>query len=193
MKSHPIDLSRIVMQALAMAVCAVCAWGIVSEARANPRTERIIERRIMRLEAMERRMEAAAELPPRPVDVRRAIRAGVPVEGFTTGPVAPGGIGPRPRPAMAGPRGVSPQPSVNAMADPAARPMPVQPQPVRPPADPGLQFPESPALAREPVREEAAASPVSPATAIDDGTQSVLVGEPTPAPPPELLPTPPSK
>ena len=149
-------LSRVV---LCMAAVAAC----VDVAEAKPRAERIAERRIIRLEAMERRMEAAAQMPPRPVDVRRAIRSGAPVPGF--GPNAMPPAVARPAPQAGAPVAAAPQPSAAvAAAQPRAIARPQQAKPVPAPA----QQPQA----------------VTPVTAVDDGTKSVLVqGEPKPAAP----------
>lgn len=171
-----VSLSR---ASLGLAAVVAC----IDVAEAKPRAERIAERRIMRLEAMERRMEAAAQMPPRPVDVRRAIRAGAPLPGVGPNAMPLGGA--RPAPKAAAPIVAAPQPSAAvAAAQPRAVAAPEQAKPV-------------PAAAAEP------AQAVTPATAVDDGTKSVLVqGEPklaapTPADekiePIELLPTPSAK
>lgn len=163
---------------VALGVATVVACFDVAEAK--PRAERIAERRIVRLEAMERRMEAAAQMPPRPVDVRRAIRSGGPLPGVGPNAMPLGGA--RPAPKAAAPIVAAPQPSAAvAAAQPRAVAAPEQAKPVT-------------ALAKEQPQT------VTPATAVDDGTKSVLVhGEPklaapTPAvekiEPIELLPTP---
>jgi hypothetical protein len=162
--------------ALFVAAVSCC----IDVAEAKPRAERIAERRIMRLEAMERRMEAAAQMPPRPVDVRRAIRSGAPVPGF--GPNAAPPVVARPVPQPASPIVAAPQPPAAVAA--------AQPGPIAPPQ----QAKPVPASVAE------AAQSVTPVTAVDDGTKSVLVqGEPklaapTPADekiePIELLPPP---
>jgi hypothetical protein len=180
MPSRTTVKSRVCAGALQTALVVAAVSCCIDVAEARPRVERIAERRIIRLEAMERRMEAAAQMPPRPADVRRAIRTGAPLPGV--GPNAmPLGVA-RPAPQAAAPIVATPQ-QHGAVA--AAKPRPVSPpQQARP----------VPAAAAEPVQ------PVTPATAVDDGTQSVLVqGEPTlaaPTPadekiePIELLPTP---
>jgi hypothetical protein len=166
-----------------MALCVAAASCCLDVAEAKPRAERIAERRIIRLEAMERRMEAAAQMPPRPVDVRRAIRSGAPLPGI--GPNAMPPAVARPAPQAAAPIVATPQPPAAVAA--------AKPRTVSPPQ----QAKPVPAAAAEP------AQAVTPATAVDDGTKSVLVqGEPTLAAPPpadekiepiELLPTPSAK
>lgn len=169
--------------------CAAAA-ATATDALAKPRTERVIERRVTRLEAMEQRLEAAAEMPPRPADVRRAIRRGEPLppRGPKAGGAAASAAG-KETPDSAN-RAAAPRPATKRPA-PATMARPVSP---RPAPQPALRFPEQPAVAQEPARPVgAAADSITPATAIDDGTRSVLVREqPTPAPAPaaELLPTP---
>jgi hypothetical protein len=174
---------RVCAGALQTALVVAAVSYCVDVAEAKPRVERIAERRIVRLEAMERRMEAAAQMPPRPVDVRRAIRAGAPLPGV--GPNAMPSVVTRPGSQAAAPLVAAPQPpAAVAAAQPRAVATPKQAKPV-------------PAAAAEP------AQAVTPATAVDDGTQSVLVqGEPKLAAPPpadekiepiELLPPPQSR
>ena len=164
--------SRVFALAQRVALCAAAVVAAAGVAEARPRVERITERRIMRLEAMERRMEAQSQLPPRPADVRRAIRSGAAAPGAGPNAAAP---------AAAAGQTTAAAPA--ATARPRIAPQPQQAKPV-------------PAPAAEP------AAPVSPAAAVDDGLQSVLVrGEPTPAPaapqepiePIELLPNPSAK
>jgi hypothetical protein len=106
---------------LRAALCIAAAAACVTVAEAKPRAERITERRIMRLEAMERRMEAAAQLPPRPADVRRAIRSGAP--GTAAGPNAmpPAVAAAQPR-AATQPRAVTPPQQSKPVPAPAAEP-----------------------------------------------------------------------
>ncbi|MFM7034276.1 MAG: hypothetical protein ACKOYJ_03640 [Planctomycetia bacterium] len=157
---------------LALAASALAAWS--QESVANPRTERLIDRRLDRIEAIERRAEAEARMPPRPADVRRAIRRGEPLPGAEAkaarpAPTPRGTPNAQPRPATAR---TAPAPARTAPAPSLARPTPAPLQP-------------SPAV---PIEEPPA--PVSQATAIDDGTRSVLIREPKPAAAAELLPTP---
>jgi hypothetical protein len=169
--------SRVFAGAARLVLCVAAGAVCVDVAEAKPRAERIAERRIIRLEAMEQRMKAAAQMPPRPVDVRRAIRSGAPVPGF--GPNAAPPVAARPVPQPASPIAATPQqPAAVAAAQPRTVAPPQQAKPVAAPA----------------------AQSVTPVTAVDDGTKSVLVqGEPklaapTPADekiePIELLPTP---
>jgi hypothetical protein len=170
MQPRSILMSRVFAAASRVALCVAAAAAGINVAEAKPRAERIAERRIIRLEAMERRMEAAAQMPPRPADVRRAIRSGAPVAG----------VGPNAAPAVVA-RPVPQPPAAVAATQPRAVTPPQQAKPVPAPAT-------------------AAAQAVTPATAVDDGTKSVLVqGEPklaapTPAAekiePIELLPPP---
>ena len=168
--------ARLVLGVAAGAAC-------IDVAEAKPRVERIAERRIIRLEAMEQRMKAAAQMPPRPVDVRRAIRSGTPVPGFGPNPAPP--VVARPAPQPASPIVAAPQPpAAVAATQPRAVNPPQQARPVPAPA-------------------AATAQAVTPVTAVDDGTKSVLVqGEPkiaapTPADekiaPIEFLPPPAAK
>jgi hypothetical protein len=170
MQPRSILMSRVFAAASRVALCVAAAAAGINVAEAKPRAERIAERRIIRLEAMERRMEAAAQMPPRPADVRRAIRSGAPLPG----------VGPNAAPAVVA-RPVPQPPAAVAATQPRAVTPPQQAKPVPAPAT-------------------AAAQAVTPATAVDDGTKSVLVqGEPklaapTPADekiePIELLPPP---
>ena len=187
-----------------------CVAATASEATAAPpsRAERLVVRRLERIEVLERRAEAAAEMPPRPADVRRMLRRGVPLSEIMTkaGSGAPAAASAAAARRPATPRARAAAPQAPAPAETAARAQP--PKPPRafapapaataatPPAEePTLRFPEQPATMREPAPPAAGSSPaVSPATAVDDGTRSVLVREePTPAPPAELLPTPQAK
>ena len=180
MQPRSILMSRVFAAASRVALCVAAAAAGINVAEAKPRAERIAERRIIRLEAMERRMEAAAQMPPRPADVRRAIRSGAPVAGV--GPNAAPPVVARPAPQPASPIAAAPRPpAAVAAAQPRTVAPPQQAKPVPAPAT-------------------AAAQAVTPATAVDDGTKSVLVqGEPklaapTPAAekiePIELLPPP---
>ena len=184
---HPrsTNVCHMMVGAARVALCFAAVAAGVDVAEAKPRVERITDRRLMRLESMERRMEAAAQLPPRPADVRRAIRSGVPVSGLGPNPGAAATAAARPTPRPAAPGAVAPQPRPPVAA---ARPRVVAPpQQARPVPSPAVE----PAQA------------VSPVTAIDDGTRSVLVGgEPTlaapaageqPIEPIELLPPPSAK
>ena len=157
-----------------------------------PRAERIVTRRLERIEVLERKAEAAAEMPPRPVDVRRLLRRGVPLSeimpqgGSRSAAAAASAAARRPvAPATRAPVAAAARPPA------ATPPQSFTPAPdttaARPPAvEPPLRFPEQPAGG-----SAGSASAVAPATAIDDGTRSVLVREePTPAAPAELLPTP---
>jgi hypothetical protein len=186
----------------------VCACGLVavincvaaaaSEATAArpPRAERIATRRLERIEVLERKAEAAAEMPPRPVDVRRLLRRGVPLSEIMPQPPAArsGSAAAARRPATAATRGATPpQPIASAPHGPVMTPLrALAPAAAPPAAEPPLRFPEQPAVAQESMPAAAnATTGVTPATAIDDGIRSVLVREePTPAPPAELLPTP---
>lgn len=183
MPSLPRLVSRVSVAAARAIVCLAFVSAGIDAAEAKPRVERITERRLMRLETMERRIEAAAELPPRPADVRRALRSGVPFSGM--GPnQGPATTAARPVPRTTPPRAVAPQPRPPVAA---ARPRTVAPPQARPVPSPAVEPPQ----------------PVSPAAAVDDGTRSVLVGgEPTLAAPAaaaetiepiELLPPPPAK
>lgn len=186
MRRSSIDMQWMTGRVMWTVVCGVMCGLVASEAVAKPRPERVVERRIMRLETMERRMEAAAQMPPRPADVRRALRAGVPVQGFTPAP-APRNAFARPAPPTAAPLARAPRPSAPepqpgpsvVRSGPRVVPQPSQVKPVPIPAEPSAE--------------------VSPVTAVDDGTRSVLVGgEPPAAPteaiePIELLPPPPAK
>ncbi len=183
MQPRSTQMSRLFAAASRVALCVAAAAAGIDVAEAKPRAERIAERRIIRLEAMERRMEAAAQMPPRPVDVRRAIRSGAPLPGV--GPNAAPAAVARPVPKAAAPIVAAPQPSAAvATAQPRAVTPPQQAKPV-------------------PAPVAAAPQSVTPATAVDDGMKSVLVqGElkpaaPTPADekiePIELLPPPPAK
>lgn len=186
MKMPSLDLPQIIARATGAGVCVACLSTAVGEAVAKPRVERVVERRIMRLETMERRMEAAAQMPPRPADVRRALRAGVPVQGFVPAPAAAN--------AMA-----RPAPRIPAPLSRGAVPGGPQPQPA------AAVVQTSPRMVPQPSAAKPVPSPVEPpaavsaATAVDDGTRSVLVGgEQPPAPteaiePIELLPLPPAK
>lgn len=180
---HRRPLTVCVMQAV---IGMACVGLTSSEAIAKPRVERVVERRIVRLETMERRMEAAAQMPPRPADVRRALRAGVPVQGFAP---APAGVVARPTPRvapLATPRATPPAARETApqraVVQASPRPVP-QPSSAKPVPSPAAEPPAA----------------VSPVTAIDDGTRSVLVGGDQPAAPTEaiepieLLPSPPAK
>jgi hypothetical protein len=152
-----------------------------SEAAAAPpsRTERIAIRRLERIEMLERKAEAAAEMPPRPADVRRMLRRGVPLSEIMPPPRQPSASAARTS-AATPPRSLAPPAAPTTAATPPA-------------AEPALRFPEQPAVAQESM-PAGSASGVTPATAIDDGTRSVLVREePTPAQPAELLPTPQAK
>lgn len=165
MPSLPRIVSRVSVAAARATVCLALVSSGINAAEAKPRVERITERRLMRLETMERRIEAAAQLPPRPAEVRRALRSGVPVSG--TGPNSgPAATAARPVPRTTPPRAVAPQPRPPVAA---ARPRTVAPPPqARPVPSPAVEPPQ----------------PVSPAAAVDDGTRSVLVGgEPTLAAP----------
>lgn len=183
MPSRSTVKSRVFAVAARLLLCVVAGAACIDVAEAKPRAERIAERRIIRLEAMEQRMKAVAEMPPRPVDVRRAIRSGAPVPGFGPNAVPP--VVARPVPQPASPIVAAPQPpAAVATAQPRTVAPPEQAKPV-------------PAPAKEPPQS------VTPVTAVDDGTKSVLVqGEPklaapTPADekiePIELLPTPSAK
>ncbi|MFN5756695.1 MAG: hypothetical protein ACK54F_02010 [Planctomycetia bacterium] len=175
MPSRTTVKSRVCAGALQTALLCAAVSCCIDVAEAKPRVERIAERRIMRLEAMERRMEAAAQMPPRPADVRRAIRAGAPLPGVGPNAMPLGAA--RPAPQAAAPIVAAPKPPAAVAASEQAKPVP--------------------AIAKEQPQT------VTPATAVDDGTQSVLVqGEPklaapTPADekiePIELLPTPSAK
>jgi hypothetical protein len=185
-----------------------CVAAAASEATAArpPRVERIATRRLERIEVLERRAEAAAEMPPRPADVRRLLRRGVPLSEIMPQPPASrsgsaAAAAATRRPATAATRGATPpQPPVaSAPRGPATTPpraLAPAPAPTTaaapPAAEPPLRFPEQPAVAQESMTASPnAMTGVTPATAIDDGTRSVLVREqPTPAPPAELLPTP---
>jgi hypothetical protein len=183
MPSRSTVKSRVFAGAARLVLGVAAGAACIDVAEAKPRAERIAERRIIRLEAMEQRMKAAAQMPPRPVDVRRAIRSGAPVPGF--GPNAAPPVAARPVPQPASPIVAAPQPPAAVAAS--------QPRTVAPPQ----QAKPVPAPAAE------AAQSVTPVTAVDDGTKSVLVqGEPklaapTPADekiePIELLPPPPAK
>lgn len=189
----------------ACGLVAVIGGLAVSEATAAPpsRTERIAIRRLERIEMIERKAEAAAEMPPRPADVRRLLRRGVPLSEIMPQPPATRGGNAAAavrRPATAATRGaMPPQPVASAARPPASPPRPAlapsaaPATAAAPPAvEPPLRFPEQPTVAQESTTTlPGSASGVTPATAIDDGTRSVLVREePTPAPPAELLPTP---
>ena len=192
------DSMAFLHRTLSLPIRRVCACGLVaviscvaaaSEATAArpPRAERIAIRRIERIEVLERRAEAAAEMPPRPADVRRLLRQGVPLSEIMPKPPTARGGSAAPtaaaqRPATAATRGATPPLPRQPMAS-AARP---------PAAEPPLRFPEQPAVAQESMPAAAgSATGVTPAMALDYGTRSVLVREePTPAPPAELLPTP---
>jgi hypothetical protein len=183
MPSRSTVKSRVFAGAARLVLGVAAGAACIDVAEAKPRAERIAERRIIRLEAMEQRMKAAAQMPPRPVDVRRAIRSGAPVPGF--GPNAAPPVVARPAPQPASPIAAAPRPPAAVAA--------AQPRTVAPPQ----QAKPVPAPAAE------AAQSVTPVTAVDDGTKSVLVqGEPklaapTPADekiePIELLPPPPAK
>lgn len=187
-----------------------CVAATASEATAAPpsRAERLVIRRLERIEVLERRAEAAAEMPPRPADVRRMLRRGVPLSEImpkagSGSPAAASAAAAR-RPATPPARAAAPQ--APSPAETAARAQPAKPPRAFAPApaataatataeEPTLRFPEQPATMREPALSAAgSSSAVAPATALDDGTRSVLVREePTPAPPAELLPTPQAK
>ena len=180
-----------------------CAAATASEATAAPpsRAERLVIRRLERIEVLERRAEAAAEMPPRPADVRRMLRRGVPLSEIMpkTGGGSPAAAARRPATPpsrAAAPQTPSPEETA-ARAQSAKPPRAFAPAPAATAAtatgeEPTLRFPEQPATMREPALSAAgSSSAVAPATALDDGTRSVLVREePTPAPPAELLPTP---
>jgi hypothetical protein len=194
MKSRSNMQARVFVGTLRVALCVAAGVVGIDVVEAKPRAERITERRIIRLEAMERRMEAAAQMPPRPMDVRRAIRSGAALPAMAPNPGLPAATA-----AAPAARGV-PGPSTRAATPPPvpARPAPAtiaRPTPQSAP-QPALRFPDEPAVVQQAERAATAAgatpSPVTPATAIDDGTSSVLVGgAPTPGPAPaELLPTP---
>ncbi|MFM8634370.1 MAG: hypothetical protein ACKOEX_06105 [Planctomycetia bacterium] len=166
--SCPVIVRRITVIAGRLALAAACLAAWSQESNANPRTERLIDRRLDRIEAIERRAEAEARMPPRPADVRRAIRRGEPLPDAEAKAA-------RPAPAPRGTANTPPRPATARTARPApalARPTPA---PVTP--SPAVPMEEPPA-------------PVSQATAIDDGTRSVLIREPKPAAAAELLPTP---
>jgi hypothetical protein len=173
-----IPVRRVVFCGFVATVGCVAAAASEATAARPPRAERIATRRLERIDVLERRAEAAAEMPPRPADVRRLLRRGVPLSEI----MPPVGRG---RPAATAARATTPTPqaaaATTAQAQPATPPRPFATAPATaaaPPAaaEPPLRFPEQ------------------PATAIDDGTRSVLVREePTPAPPAELLPTPQAK
>jgi hypothetical protein len=178
-----------------------CVAAAASEATAArpPRAERIATRRLERIEVLERRAEAAAEMPPRPADVRRLLRRGVPLSEIMPQPPASrsgSAAAAARRPSTAATRGATPpQPVASAPRGPATTPpRAFAPATAATPAatEPPLRFPDQPAVAQESTPAAAnATTGVTPATAIDDGTRSVLVREePTPAPPAELLPTP---
>ena len=178
--------------------CTVAATSVVNAAQPS-RTERIAIRRLERIEVLERRAEAAAEMPPRPADVRRMLRRGMPLSEILPptgrgGPAAAAASrnaiaaktaadaknATAARPGAPAARGAASTPPAAAasaaQAQPASPPRPFTPAPATTVAEPPLRFPEQ------------------PATAIDDGTRSVLVREePTPAAPVELLPTPQAK
>lgn len=148
------------------AVVMLAALPSVAQAARPPRAERIGERRLERIEVIERRAEAAAEMPPKPAEVRRLLRRGEPLPDAAT-------RGDSRSTASATPPGRKPSPTTVRSAAP--------PRP----------FAAPPAVAPTPASAGEPAAPVSQATAIDDGTRSVLVREkPIPAPPAELLPTP---
>ena len=69
----------IVFGATRLVAIAAAVAAVSPAAFARPRVERVIERRVEKLEAMERRIEAAAQMPPKPADVRRALRRGEPL------------------------------------------------------------------------------------------------------------------
>ena len=192
-----ITVRRVVSCGLLAIIGCMAAAASEATAARPPRAERIASRRLERIEVIERRAETAAEMPPRPADVRRMVRRGVPLSEImpknrNAGPAA----APAPRtaaaktpataknataarPAAPAARLTTPTPpaatAATAQAQPTAPPRPFAPAPAATPAatEPPLRFPEQ------------------PVTAIDDGTRSVLVREePTPAPPAELLPTP---
>jgi hypothetical protein len=182
-----------------------CVAATASEATAAPpsRAERLVIRRLERIEVLERRAEAAAEMPPRPADVRRMLRRGVPLSEIM--PKAGSGSPAAARRPVTPPARAAAPPTPSP-AETAARAQPAKPPRAFAPApaataataaaeEPTLRFPEQPATAQEPALPAAgSSSAVAPATALDDGTRSVLVREkPTPAPPAELLPTPQQK
>jgi hypothetical protein len=200
-----LPIRRVCACGLVVVISCVAAAASEATAARPPRAERIATRRLERIEVLERRAEAAAEMPPRPADVRRLLRRGVPLsEIMPQPPAARSGSAPAAaaarRPATAATRGATPpQPVASAPRGPATTPpraLAPAPAPTTaaapPAAEPPLRFPEQPAVAQESMPAAAnATTGVTPATAIDDGTRSVLVREePTPAPPAELLPTP---
>jgi hypothetical protein len=140
------------------------------QAARPPRAERIAGRRLERIEAIERRAEASAEMPPKPSEVRRMLRRGEQLPDSAK-------RGDARATAAATPPGRVPAPSTAAGGAAPPRPF-VQPPVVAPAPQPSGEPP----------------APVSQATAIDDGTRSVLVRDkPIPAPPAEVLPTPASR
>lgn len=176
-----------------------CVAAVASEATAAqpPRAERIATRRLERIEVLERRAEAAAEMPPRPADVRRLLRRGVPLSEIIP-PAGRGGPA-----AAAAPRTAAAKTPATAKTAAAARPAAPAARAATPtpPAAAATTAQAQPATPLRPFAPATAATPAAaepplrfpeqPATAIDDGTRSVLVREePTPAPPAELLPTP---
>jgi hypothetical protein len=200
-----LPIQRVCACGLVAVISCVAAAASEATAARPPRAERIATRRLERIEVLERKAEAAAEMPPRPVDVRRLLRRGVPLSEIMpqppaarSGSAAAAAAAAR-RPATAATRGATPpqprQPVASAPRGPATTPpraLAPAPAATPPAAEPPLRFPEQPAVAQEsmPASPNATTS-VTPATAIDDGTRSVLVREePTPAPPAELLPTP---
>ena len=72
-------LHRVLCYGFAVAIGCVAAAASVAIAAPPLRAERIATRRLERIEVLERRAEAAAEMPPRPADVRRLLRRGVPL------------------------------------------------------------------------------------------------------------------
>ena len=67
------------------AVCVMLSWDHpVAEAVRVPRFERVAVRRLERIESIERRAELVEEMPPRPLEVRRLLRRGIPLSEITS-------------------------------------------------------------------------------------------------------------
>lgn len=181
------------------AACVILSWShSAAEAARVPRFERVAARRLVRIESIERRAEVAEEMPPRPSEVRRLLRRGVPLSEITSrakngsnaspaqnrgANAASSQISKRaptlqqdkalPRSSMQAAEGDIPTPS---------RRMPPKPLDQKPLAD-----------AKPTPRSMQTDQSVTPATVFEDGTKSVLVRDKRldfPKETPELLPTP---
>jgi hypothetical protein len=128
-----IPVRRVVFCGFVATVGCVAAAASEATAARPPRAERIATRRLERIDVLERRAEAAAEMPPRPADVRRLLRRGVPLSEI----MPPVGRG---RPAATAARATTPTPQ--AAAATTAQAQPARLPPLRP-RRPRRQLPPS--------------------------------------------------